>query len=113
MSKEGVVRVFIISFILMALGASCASPEKRQRQVTRDRIVSNNKFYCEFLNGEKYTDIDVALNIAMGEKCDVYQHFSVTGYRSISDIPGVIYCCSLKGMVNTEKPKDTIKDQGQ
>jgi len=95
MSKDGGLRAFLAAVFTLAIGA-CASSEKKQRQVIREQVTANSKFYCEFLNGEKYTDIDVALNIAIGEKCDTNQQFSVTSYRSISDIPGVIYCCSLK-----------------
>lgn len=95
MSKDGFFRAFL-SLTLISMFGACASTEKKQRQVVRDQVSASSKFYCEFLNGEKYTDIDIALNIAMGEKCDVSENFSVTGYRSISEIPGVIYCCNLK-----------------
>jgi hypothetical protein len=106
MSMDGFVRVFIISTFVIALGA-CASSDRRQRQVIRDQVVAGTKFYCEFLNGEKYTDIDVALNIAIGEKCELLRQVSITGYRSISEIPGVIYCCNLKVKGEKESPKSS------
>jgi len=95
MSMDGSVRVMITSVLSFVIGA-CASSGRVQRQLIRDQVAAGTKFYCEFLNGEKYTDIDVALNIAIGEKCDVSQSYSITGYRSTSEIPGVIYCCNLK-----------------
>jgi ribosomal protein S12 len=94
MSKDGLARGFIIFGVTLVIGA-CASSEKKQREIVREQVIASKKFYCEFLNGEKYTDIDVALNIAIGEKCDLSQQVSVTSYRSVSDIPGIIYCCNL------------------
>ena len=84
----------VCGFILFIL-SSCSSSSKKQRLVQRDHLVAAKKFYCEFINGEKYVDIDVALNIFMAEKCDGNRPFSITGYRSISDIPGVLFCCNI------------------
>lgn len=88
--------------------SSCASQDRKQRQTLREKASTSNKFYCEYINAEKYTDTDVVLNIAMADKCETSLPFSVTQFRTASDIPGVLYCCSLKGReVLISKPKGT------
>jgi hypothetical protein len=92
---------------------SCGSSSKKQRLVQRDHLVASKKFYCEFVNGEKYTDIDVALNIFMAEKCDGNRPFSITGYRSISDIPGVMFCCNIATTTATPTVLDLTQKASQ
>ncbi|GEM_PF-2614671 len=100
MSKDGMIKIALVVGLIFT--ASCASTEKTQRRQARDKAVVNNQFYCEFLNGETYTDLDVMLNITMAEKCDVTQPFSVTNYQSISEIPGIMYCCSTKSKASAQ-----------
>jgi hypothetical protein len=100
MSKDGLFKpLFSTVFLILNIGllGSCMSSARKERLSQQQQIMNQDKFYCEFLNGEKYTDIDVALNVAIGQKCDTHYQFSVTGYRSVSEIPGIVYCCSLKG----------------
>lgn len=95
MSKDGWIRLALAFVIFIGL-AACSSKERKQRQIAREQVVTTSKFYCEFINGEKFSDLDVMLNISMADKCDTTQHFSVNQYRTASEIPGVLYCCNLK-----------------
>ncbi|MBX3016744.1 MAG: hypothetical protein KF767_02555 [Bdellovibrionaceae bacterium] len=86
--------------VLLALPfvlSACSSAELKQRQEVRDRVVKSSGLYCEFMNGDANPDIDVAVNIAMGAKCDADKDFSITSYRSPSEINGVMFCCAVKG----------------
>lgn len=72
----------------------CASQSQKARKEQQQKVIQSAKFYCEYLNGEQYYDIDVALNVSMGQRCDAEKPFSVSQYRTPSDIQGVMYCCS-------------------
>ncbi|MFN7729977.1 MAG: hypothetical protein ACK5P7_12535 [Bdellovibrio sp.] len=74
--------------------AGCASSAQKQRKEQRDKLVQSAKLYCEFLNGEQYPDIDVALNVQMAQRCDSDKTFSITSYKTPSEIPGVMFCCA-------------------
>ncbi len=114
------------SALLLAVSAllfvGCASSQQKQRREQRDKLVQSAKLYCEFLNGEQYPDIDVALNLQMAQKCDSDKSFSITSYKTPSEIPGVLFCCAMaskghrgelppgKSMEKpAAKPKDTAK----
>lgn len=88
------------SFLALAallILSGCASSAQKARKEQRDKLIQTNKLYCEFLNGEQYPDIDVALNVQMAQRCDADKSFSVTSYKTPSEIPGVLYCCALAG----------------
>ncbi|MCS6838875.1 MAG: hypothetical protein NZ480_08520 [Bdellovibrionaceae bacterium] len=93
----------LFSLMVTLVWTGCGSSKKRERSVQREHLSSSRKFYCEFINGEKFSDIDVTLNIQMAERCDTSLPFSISGYRSASDLPGVIFCCNLRGSV-AERP---------
>lgn len=95
MSKDGLYRLGILSVLVMVIG-SCASSDRKMRQQVRDQVSQNARFYCDFINAEKFSDFDVTLNIAMAEKCEGSLPFTVTSFRTPSDIPGLLYCCNMK-----------------
>lgn len=87
---------FLILLSLFVLSA-CGSSKIKERREQRDRIAQTSKVYCEFINGEQFPDIDVALNLEMGKKCDLDRPFSLSQYNTRSDTTGVLYCCSTLG----------------
>lgn len=93
--------VLVMPFVIV----SCSSGELKMRQEQRDRIVQSSKIYCEFVNGDNNPDIDVAVNIAMGAKCESTKDFSLVNYRTPSEINGVLFCCSTK-----EPKQDTLPE---
>lgn len=93
--------LFAVPFVLTA----CSSAELKQRQEIRDRVVKSSHIYCEFMNGDAHPDIDVAVNIAMGAKCDSNKDFSLTTYRTPAEINGVLFCCGTK-----EPKADTLPE---
>ena len=87
--------------ILAAIGLSlvflsgCSSSKIKDRKEQRDRLTQSAKLYCEFINGEIYPDIDVAVNLEMAKRCDMDKPFSMTQYNTRSDSSGIMYCCSV------------------
>lgn len=75
--------------------AGCAS-SNAHREESRNKIVQTSKIFCEFVNGDNNPDIDVAVNLAVGAKCDADRSFSMTSYRTPSEINGILYCCGVR-----------------
>jgi len=94
------LKSFILLFSSVALVSACASNKMKERQAQRDKAAHSSKMYCEFVNGDVYPDIDIALNIEMAKRCDSEKPFSLTQYKTPSESVGVIYCCSM----NSVKP---------
>ena len=82
--------------LLCLFVAGCASSAMKQRREQRDKIIQSAKLYCKFINGETYQDIDIALNIEMGRRCDADKNFSISAYKTPSEIQGIMYCCTVK-----------------
>lgn len=78
----------------MIVWTGCSSSKIKERKEQRDRIVQTSKMYCEFINGEQYPDMDVALNLEMAKKCDSEKPFSLTNYKTPTENPGILFCCS-------------------
>jgi hypothetical protein len=112
------LRIFALSFIFLTLATGCASSKIKERKDQRDKVVQAAKLYCEFVNGDIYPDIDVALNLQMGKYCDSEKPFSLTNYKTPAENPGVLFCCSTatpKGAapaaVFDKAPKKTEKSE--
>ncbi len=89
-----------LSFILLAAAigvAGCASSSQKARKEQRDKLVQTSKLYCEWISGEQFQDTDVALNVNMAQRCDSEKNFTISQYRTASDIQGMMYCCVPKG----------------
>lgn len=85
----------LIAVAPMIFTVGCASSKIKERKEQRDKIAQVSKLYCEFVNGDVYPDIDVALNLEMAKKCDLEKPFSLTQYKTPSESSGVIYCCNV------------------
>ena len=77
---------------LVAILSGCASAYKA-RQEAREKAAASTGLFCEFVNGEQHTDVDVELNLQMAKRCDATKPFSITNYRNSSEMFGVVYCC--------------------
>jgi hypothetical protein len=89
------LRSAAIAVLTLAFLSGCASSQQKARREQREKAVQSAKLYCEFINGEQYPDVDVAVNLAMAQKCDSEKPFSISSYKTPSEIPGVLYCCSV------------------
>lgn len=85
----------ILAVSAVALLSACASNKIKERKEQRDKVAQTSKMYCEFINGEIYPDIDVALNLEMAKRCDPEKPFSLTQYKTPSESSGIIYCCGI------------------
>ncbi len=100
--------------VLAALGLSmffvsaCSSSKIKERKEQRDRTIQSSKMYCEFINGDNFPDIDVAVNLEMAKRCDSDKPFSLTQYNTRADGTGIMYCCSVSASkVSALTPKKT------
>jgi hypothetical protein len=83
--------VLLLSLFFLS---ACGTSKIKERREQRDKMAQSSKVYCEFINGEQFPDIDVALNIEMAKRCDLEKPFSLSQYNTRSDSTGVVYCCS-------------------
>lgn len=89
----------LLSSIAIAglLMAGCGSGSVRAKKEQRDKAVQTAHLWCEFVNGENNpTDVDVALNLSMAQKCDSDKPFSVSTYKTPSEVQGLVYCCGMQ-----------------
>jgi len=100
MSAFSKIFIFALSFNFLI---GCASSQMKARKEQRDKIAQSSKLYCEFINGDTYPDIDIALNIEMSKHCDGNKAPALTSYRSPSEAVGIVYCCSMKEKEDTKK----------
>ncbi len=89
---------------LMVLSGCSGAMKKRQEQ--REKVAATSGLFCEFVSGDDHTDVDVELNLSMARRCDSAKNFTVTSYKSSSEINGLLYCCSLK---RPDKPASAAK----
>jgi len=75
--------------------SACSSSKLKERKEQRDRVTQSAKLYCEFVNGDIFPDIDVAVNLEMAKRCDMDKPFSMTQYNTRSESTGIMYCCSV------------------
>ncbi|RYZ69710.1 MAG: hypothetical protein EOP09_07230 [Proteobacteria bacterium] len=85
-----------VSFVLITLGlTSCASSTYKARQVEREKVANSSGLYCDWVNGDKHSDVEVEVNLQMAKRCDANKAFSLTNYKNNSDQNGLMYCCAL------------------
>lgn len=75
--------------------SACASGTYRARQEQREKVTAMTGLYCEFVNGDQHPDIDVELNLQMARRCNMNKQFSITNYRTSSEMNGIMYCCQV------------------
>jgi hypothetical protein len=100
----------VIGVVYLGGVLSGCSSGATKRKEEREKAVQTSKLYCEFVNGENFPDIDVALNLAMAQKCDHEEPHSLTAYRTPSEVTGVMFCCSVVDK-NAEKANGGGKDK--
>ena len=83
---------FVVAFLMLT---SCASSTYKARQEQREKISASTGMFCDWVNGDKHSDIEVELNLQMAKRCDSNKTFSLTNYKNNSDQNGVLYCCSM------------------
>lgn len=89
-------RLAILSIGFLFL-AGCASSTYKARQEQREKVAQQSGLFCEFVNGEQHTDLDVELNFQMAKRCEPNRPFTITNYKNSSEMFGIVYCCQLAG----------------
>jgi hypothetical protein len=97
--------------------SACSSSKIKERKEQRDRVAQSSKMYCEFINGDIFPDIDVAVNLEMAKRCDADKPYSISQYNTRSDSTGIMYCCSIvpgkMSAAGTPAKKDAKKSDGK
>lgn len=104
------LRIFTLGLLSIAMLAGCSSSKIRERREQREKVSQSARLYCDFVNGEMYPDVEVALNLEMAKRCDADKPFSLTNYKTPAENPGILYCCSTVSKAAApaavfEKPK--------
>ncbi len=85
-----------ISLLLITTGflGACSNGMKL-RQEMRTKVSKESGMFCDFVNGDDHKDVEVELNLQMAKKCDAVKSFTISQYKSSSDVNGMIYCCAM------------------
>jgi hypothetical protein len=86
--------LFFLTASSTVIFLSSCSTARKERLEQRDKIAGTSGLYCDFINGEKFNDVEVVLNLEMGKRCDSTKPFSISGYKSTAEVVGMMYCCS-------------------
>jgi hypothetical protein len=89
------VYICLLGLSLALIFTGCSSAQK-QRKEQREKAAQQSGLWCEFVNGEIFPDIDVALNLEMSKRCDTTKQYTISSYKTPSENHGVLYCCALK-----------------
>jgi hypothetical protein len=89
------ISISLLGMLALALFAGCASSRVKARKETRDKMLQSVRLYCDFINGDVFSDIEVQLNIEMMKRCDPDKTYSITNYRTPAETVGITYCCTM------------------
>lgn len=104
----------VIPGVVASILVGCGSGKLKARKEEREHLVQTAHIYCDFINGEQYTDVEVMTNIEMAKHCDSESSMTVTSYHSPSDAIGLVYCCRAVSDLSTiGKDKDSKDSKGK
>ncbi len=113
MSRASLVKHLVSLTLGVLLLGACTSGQIKARKEAREKASHESHIYCEFVNGEVFPDVDVAVNLGMADHCNSDGSMTLTSYRSPSEAVGLVYCCSMKDDVaakaENKDPKFTKK----
>lgn len=87
-------RLFL--FAGAALFAAGCSTAQRERSEQRDKVSVSSGYYCGFINGDEFHDVEVQLNLELAKRCDSNKSSTITNYKNSAELFGIVYCCTLK-----------------
>ncbi|WP_413290138.1 hypothetical protein [Bdellovibrio sp. HCB337] len=105
-----IISVFGLMGLFLITG--CASSSYKARLDTREKQASAAGLYCEWINGDKFSDIDVEVNLQMAKRCDSTKPFTLTPYKNSSDANGIMYCCAMTGGDSSKVASSKRKSTG-
>ena len=66
---QSVLKTTTVLTIGLVFLAGCSSGQLKARKEQRDKVAQSSKFYCDFVDGSQYPDLEVHLNLEMAKKC--------------------------------------------
>lgn len=97
-------RFFLFTMIATVFFAGCSTAKLKARKDSRDRLAASTKMYCDFVNNDKFPDVEVQLSMEMGKKCEADKPFSISSMRTVNDTLGIVYCCNLSPLAKLGEP---------
>jgi hypothetical protein len=91
------------SLLTIVVFSGCSSAQKARRE-ERDRAAQSKGVFCDFVSESDFKDVDVELNLRIAKRCNANKPFSISGYKRVSENPGVLYCCNTEGAGEVESP---------
>jgi hypothetical protein len=85
----------LVLLVCGVFGIGCSTAQKERREA-RDRVASQAGLLCDFVNESDFKDVDIELNLRMGNKCNSAKPFSISGYKRLNESSGFMFCCATK-----------------
>lgn len=101
----------ICIFLMLASWMIGCSSAQKARLDTRDKIVQQSGLFCDFVNEADYKDVDIELNLRMGNKCNGVKPFSISGYKKFNESQGFMFCCSVKDSIMENNSSKKHEDE--
>lgn len=91
----------LFGMLLVVVLGGCSAAQKARRE-ERDRVAQSKGLFCDFVSESDFKDVDIELNLRLAKKCNASKPFSISGYKRVSENPGVLYCCNTEGMTESD-----------
>lgn len=88
-------RLFLLAGAAFFAAAGCSTAQ-RERSEQRDKVSVSSGYYCGFINGDEFHDVEVQLNLELAKRCDSNKSSTITNYKNSAELFGIVYCCTLK-----------------
>jgi len=86
-------KICVLGILIVMILSGCSGAQKARRD-EREKIVQSKGVLCDFVSESDFKDIDIELNLRLAKKCDATKPFNISGYKRVSENPGVLYCCN-------------------
>ncbi len=90
-------KMTLFGMLLVVVLGGCSAAQKARRE-ERERVAQSKGVFCDFVSESDFKDVDVELNLRLAKKCNANKPFSISGYKRVSENPGVLYCCNTEGI---------------
>lgn len=107
-------RLFVGTLTLCAFLAGlsgCSSGAMKARKAEREKLASQGKIFCDFVNGELFPDLEVELNLEMVKRCDQDKALTISSYKTPSENVGIMYCCVSQGDKRSEQKSENRSEE--
>ena len=87
-------KIAVISVMFLVVVINGCSSAQKARKEERDKVALSKGVFCDFVSESDFKDVDVELNLRLAKRCNTAKPFSISGYKRVSENPGVLFCCN-------------------